>query len=570
MEEAMRFARWAAAAATLVGVPALEAANPATTFFPIDDGDPNTSEYGYAGSSAINAVSFICTSLMTVSNKQIFAYYGRDQTNASYAFNNTIWIARRTVGSNLWEVFRTAYTANNITDGHDVVCFGIDGDGVLHMSWGMHGDAFHYSHSLTNVVSSEPIVMGPDSTMTGNENTATYPQFMSLPDGDLLYIYRKGTSGAGDTFVSRYSHLNKAWTPVHTNGTVAAPFIKGTGWLNDYNAYGQMPCLDSTGRLSLIWTWRYTSAFESNHDFDYGASPDQGLTWQRSDGSTYTLPIDESTSNGDPDPNKVGERILQISTNFTLINQAGMCLDSGGKPIVATWWAPGSPTNFQRQYMVVFPNTNGVWQTRQISHRSNDPTNTMLTDNFVRDLGRPVVVTDPQDRIIVLYRDNFGSNGLTIVHSLPKAVDPDRQTWTTFDLTSDNLGNYESVIDLARWQRDEVMDIVYQPSAGEGYSPPANTASQIGVLEWDAGAYFQYQPQLNLVLTNQSSVAALSFIARPSWGFRLLTSTNLLSSWQSVATWNNTNGPVRFVQPLGSGSQRFWKLNYSEGAIPPP
>jgi hypothetical protein len=188
----------------------------------------------------------------------------------------------------------------------------------------------------------------------------------------------------------------------------------------------------------------------------------------------------------------------------------------------------------------------------------------------VRDLGRPVVVTDPQDRIIVLYRDNFGSNGLTIVHSLPKAVDPDRQVWTTFDLTTDNLGNYESVIDLARWQRDEVMDIVYQPSAGEGYTPPANTASQIGVLEWDAGAYFQYQPQLSLVLTNQSSNAALSFSARPSWGFRLLTATNLLSGWQSVATWSNTNGFVRFVQPLGGGSQRFWKLNYSEGAIPAP
>jgi hypothetical protein len=280
----------------LASVVAVRAANPATTFFPIDDGDPNTSEYGYAGSSGINAVSFICSSLVTISNKQIFAYYGRHQTNSTYVFNNTIWIARRTVGTNIWEVFRTAYTANNVTDGHDVVSFGIDGDGILHMSWGMHGDAFHYSHSLTNVVGSEPIVMGPDSTMTGNENTATYPQFMSLPDGDLLYIYRKGSSGAGDTFVSRYSHLNKAWTPVHTNGSIAAPFIKGTGWPLDYNAYGQMPCLDSTGKLSLIWTWRYTPAFESNHDFDFAASPDQGLTWQRSDGSTYTLPIDESTS----------------------------------------------------------------------------------------------------------------------------------------------------------------------------------------------------------------------------------------------------------------------------------
>jgi hypothetical protein len=469
----------------------------------------------------------------------------------------------------LWEVFYTSYTANNIDDGHDVVCFGIDGDGILHMSWGMHGDAFHYSHSFTNVISSEPIVMGPDSTMTGNENTATYPQFMSLPDGDLLYIYRKGSSGAGDTFVSRYSHLNQIWTPVHTNGTVAAPFIKGTTWPTDYNAYGNMPCLDSTGTLSLVWTWRYTPAYESNHDFDFAASPDQGLTWQRSDGSTYTLPIDESTANGDPDPNKVGERILQIPQNFSLINQAGMGLDSSNQPIVATWWAPGSPTNYQRQYMVLFRGTNSLWQTRQVSHRTNDATNSMKLDSVVRDLGRPVVVTDSQDRIIVLYRDNFGSNGLTIVHSLPRAVDPDRSVWTTFDLTTDNLGNYEPVIDLARWQRDQVMDIVYQPSAGEGYTPPSNMASQIGVLEWDAGAYFQYQPKLSLVLTNQTSGVALSFTAQPSWGLRLLTATNLLSSWQSIGTWNNTNGLIRVVQPA-SASQRFWKLTYSEGGVPAP
>ena len=106
----------------------------------------------------------------------------------------------------------------------------------------------------------------------------------------------------------------------------------------------------------------------------------------------------------------------------------------------------------------------------------------------------PVVVCDKQNRIIVLYRDNFGSNGLTIVSSLPYAVDPQRTNWTTFDLTTDNLGNYEPVIDLARWQRDNVLDIVYQASDGEGYTAPANNASPIGVLEWNDAAYFNYHP----------------------------------------------------------------------------
>ena len=80
---------------------------------------------------------------------------------------------------------------------------------------------------------------------------------------------------------------------------------------------------------------------------------------------------------------------------------------------------------------------------------------------------------DTVGRLIVLYRDNAGSNGLTIVHSLPHAVDPQRTNWTTMDLTTANLGNYEPVIDESRWELDQQLHIVYQPSQGEGYTPPA-------------------------------------------------------------------------------------------------
>src|ERR1035438_761453 len=125
-----------------------------------------------------------------------------------------------------------------------------------------------------------------------------------------------------------------------------------------------------------------------------------------------------------------------------------MCLDTNNKPVVATWWSPGTSTNNnRRQYMVLFNDTNGVWQTRQVSFRTNDDPAHVPTDTEVRDLGRPVVVTDKQNRIIVLYRDNAGSNGLTIVNSLPGAADPNRLLWMTFDLTPDNLGCYEPGID---------------------------------------------------------------------------------------------------------------------------
>jgi hypothetical protein len=555
---------------------------PAVTLTPVFDGtNVASSGYAYAGSSSINTVSFISSGLMTVSNQQFFAYYGQHQTNPAYAYNGTIWIARRAIGAYVWQIFRTTFTPDNITDGHDVVAFGIDGSNYMHLSWGMHNATpIHYARSIAPVTGTNTIAFGPDlGTMTGNstiEEEATYPQFLTLPDGDLLFLYRVGGpgggSGGGDTCLNRWSLAAQTWTNVNGN----AQFIKGY-WSSaiNYNAYPNMPCLDASGNLYLAWTWRETPAYESNHDLNYAQSTNGGVSWQRYDGTTYDLPICE-TNNGGSDPNEFSTPIVSIPQNYSLINQAGMCLDASNNPVLATWWAPGSPTNYQRQYMVVFPDTNGVWQTRQISHRTNDPPGTEELDGAVRDLGRPVVVCDKQDRILVLYRDNFGSNGLTVACSLPYAMDPQRTNWTTFNLTTDNLGNYEPVIDLARWQRDNVLDIVCQASDGEGYSAPANNASPIGVLEWNEAAYFNYAPTLQMNLANQNQNAALAWNTQPGWGFQVQSSTNLVN-WNAVTSLNSAptslSGeggflPLQSVQTNGTaGPLQFWRLQVQEGGF---
>lgn len=133
------------------------------------------------------------SSLKTVDNQQFLTWYGRHQYDAAVPYNNTIWIGRRTLGTSQWEIFRhPAFTANNIADGHDVISYGIDGDGYMHVSWGMHGDAFHYSRSVLPVTGSGPIVLGPDGPMSGSESTVNYPQFLKLPDGDLLFLFPSG------------------------------------------------------------------------------------------------------------------------------------------------------------------------------------------------------------------------------------------------------------------------------------------------------------------------------------------------------------------------------------------
>ncbi|QJE98521.1 BNR-4 repeat-containing protein [Luteolibacter luteus] len=550
-------------------------AGTAVRLVPLDDGDHATSEFGYGGASAINTVSFVRSSLKTVGNQQFVTWYGRHQFDANAKFNNTIWIGRRALGSSEWEVFRhPTFTANTITDGHDVISYGIDGDGYMHVSWGMHGDAFHYSRSVAPVTGTAPIVLGPDSTMTGREDTVTYPQFLKLPDGDLLFLFREVASGNGDTFLNRYDTATKTWDNVHRSGNIQLPFIKGTGWTPNYNAYPNMPQLGGPDGddLLLTWCWRYEpvggdspaneNGYQTNNQFAFGRSTDAGLTWQHHDGTAYTLPISRDGESGDPATK--AEQIMAIPEGSSLINQASSCLDANGNPVIASWWAPETAAgNYRRQYMVVFRDDNGVWQKRPVSNRTIDPTGTKYDENFVRNLGRPTVVHDDSGRIIVAYRDNQGSNGITIVHSLPKAEDPERLVWIEFDLTTENLGNYETIIDNELWDRDRQLHFLYQAATGEGYTTSANTASRFSILEWDAKTYFAHKPQPQVSLNGGQ--VQIRCISEPSWSYRLWSSSDL-TDWQLEETREGTGTPIQFTAPLDpQGSRRFWRIEYVEG-----
>jgi hypothetical protein len=567
--------------------PASRPAGTAVKLVPMDDGNASTSEFGYAGSSAINTVAFVRSSLQTFGNQQFATWYGRHQYDPAATYNNRIWIGRRTLGSSEWEIFKhPTYTANNIADGHDVISFGIDGDGFMHLSWGMHGDEFHYAKSTTPVTGNGPISLGPDVTMTGTENTVTYPQFLRLPDGDLIYLFREVASGNGDIYINRYEPDTGVWSNVHGSASTQNPFIKGTGWTPNYNAYLNMPQLGGPygNGIVLTWCWRYEPAggdspagedgYQTNNMLAFGRSPDAGLTWNRFDGTPYALPISRDGENGDPAT--AAEHIVNIPEGSSLINQASTCLDANDNPVTCTWWAPGTAEgNFRRQYMVVFRNDHGTpstaddsWDARQVSQRTNDPAGTRYSESAVRHLGRPIVVTDDEDRIIVAYRDNAENNGITIVHSLPKADDPERLVWIQFDLTTENIGSYEPTIDHELWDSKRQLHFLYQASEGLGHIAPANLASRISVLEWDAAAYFARPSQPGLAFAPNGTDALLAIPSEPSYAYRLWSTTDFID-WQIVGTQAGTGAPLTFTHDDGAvGPKRFWRFETAEGGFP--
>lgn len=545
--------------------------DPKLRWVPVDDGNPATSEYARSG--GINTASFIRSSLVTVGNQQFMTYYGRHQTDPGNPFNDKLWVARRTLGADVWEVFHTGFTANNITDGHDCISFGIDGLGYMHLSWGMHGDAFHYARSLAPVTGTHEIAFGPDGTMTGKENAVTYPQFMSLRNGDLLYFFREGGSGNGDLFLNRYRISSQTWANVHLSGTNQLAFIKGTGFTPNYNAYWQKPCMDSNGNIHLVWMWRYNSdspagesGYQTNHDFAYAWSPDEGVTWKRGNGTNYVLPINERGENGNS--GSIAQKVISIPEGSSLINQAGMCVDRSNQPVLASWWAPATAKNdFRRQYMVGFPGSNG-WETRQITTRTVDSPATKVAESQLGTsrMGRPVIVCDKDDRLLVVYADNDGPGGLTVVHTRPKALDPQRLLWTQFDLTTDPVGAMDAANpDLERWEQDNQLHIFYlSPSTG-------NSAAAVGVLEWDAAAYFAHHPDPRLTFSEDRVNAIISFPTQPGWAYRLWSGTDLTNGgWQQIETISGNGATQQITHANGGvGPRRFWRLEIKEGGFDP-
>jgi len=547
---------------------------PLVSFIPVTDGNSATDENGYAGSS-INSVAFIQNNLITTADRQFIAYYRRHATDSGATDNNTIIIGRRSTGELRWELFATDLYSYNINDTHNVICFAIDGDGVMHMSWGMHGNSLLYARSTASVLGDEPITMTSLGTagMTGQESSVTYPKFQTLADGNVLFLFREGGSGSGDWFLNRYDIDADSWSPVHQDGGgTQLPLLKGRGASPDNCFYPDRMTLGPDGMLHLAGVFRYNSdspageiGYQTNHRYVYMRSSDGGLNWQRSDGSAIDLPAVEAAWFQNLGAGHVPEIIYDLPEGYSIMNESGMTTDSAGRPIIANWWADGAGTNdHTRQYHIMYLDDTG-WHRRKLSARDIDNPATKYSEAQLgaSRMGRPVVLTDAQDRIIVVYNDNR-FHGITAVFSLPLAMDPERLQWTRMNLTVENLGDWETTYDEARWLKDGVLHMLYQkmPGMGESYSAQ-NNSTPVSVIEWNARTYFGNPDRLYLDVRTTPGVAALSVRTRIGFQYDLKTSTSLDFTEPPVSTVSGDNTRRTLGSWLMDEPRRFWLLERS-------
>jgi hypothetical protein len=474
--------------------PTSAALAPFVTLTPISDGNPGTNELGYAGVE-INATAFKNQSAITVGDYQFTTFYtGTNQVN------HHLVIGRRNLVTSpgTWDLLHTGFTSFNIGDSHNVSTIAIDGDGYLHLSWGMHNNAMRYARSTASVVNSNPITMSgilSNVLPVQSANDFTYPEFWNIPgSGDLLFSYRTGTSGNGEYQLARWDNATDVWTAVHAVVNSGNANTGPQPWIdNDFNssqappnanAYHNGLVYDSTGRLHTTWTWRTggdsTSGFgdfQSNHNLMYAYTDNDGVDWRLQNGTLL-----QRNAVHDIDENNATP-VIALPEGSSLINQSSSAIGPDDTLYVATWYAPGAAaSNHTRQYMLL-EFDGSTWEQHQVGLRSAENGNNRVPENQLGAfrMSRPIVMTDADNRVFVVFSDVKRSQGVTVAYSESSA----RDDWQYIDLaTNDNMRLWEPKYDETRWREDGVLSMLYQP-AGNGIAP--NTVS---MLEWDARAFF--------------------------------------------------------------------------------
>lgn len=385
----------------------------------------------------------------TTVNTTIFRHHGVAthgdwQFTAYYTSNNSFRVVRRNLYNDEMQC-TTIKGQFNTVDVHNCISLGVDSDGYVHISYDHHGVELNYRRSLAPhdiTAWSNPL------PMTGiNEERVTYPYFLMQPatatsPERLLFLYRHGGSGNGDSCLKIYDPSTQSWADLSQR------FVKGTEqmpWTS--NAYWNHPAFDIYGNLLLSWVWRVNQKasagadFIFNHNHGFAKSPD-GVRWFTAHGVELSLPMTQINS----------EIVWPTPPGATIANQCSSAVDSEGHLHIAWHGAlhPGGPPQYQHLWF-----DGDRWQCNVVSDRIT--TFGLLAWDVP--MSRPEIVIDFSDTVYVLYRCDLTGQKLVAQRLSPPNYTPVNDI---IELWPDELGHSEPIIDRVRWQRDGILTAYVQ------------------------------------------------------------------------------------------------------------
>lgn len=398
---------------------------------------------GYSRTS-VNTTVFRNNSLVTFKDTQFIAYYDADEF---------LVLGKRKLNSANWELKRSTYKGN-CKDAHNVISLMVDGSGYLHVSFDHHGHPLNYCRSTAPF----SLELGEKIPMTGDdEGNVTYPEFYLLANGDLLFVYRSGSSGRGNLVMNRYLVEEQKWTRVQDI------LIDGE---DQRNAYWQL-FVDGKGTIHLSWVWRETWLVETNHDMCYARSFDNGVTWYKTDGEKYELPITLSNA----------EYACRIPQNSELINQTSMGANEAGNPFIATYWRDADSDI--PQYRIIWHDGN-MWHNRQVAQRTQ-PFSLKGGGTKMIPISRPRIAVD-DEKIWYIFRDAERGSKVSMAYAGNVASGE----WELSDLTDFSVNAWEPTYDTELWKQKKQLHVFVQNTLqGDGEKSIEVAPQMVYVLNVD-------------------------------------------------------------------------------------
>jgi hypothetical protein len=286
--------------------------------------------------------------LLTLSDRQYVAFYAADRH---------LTVASRPRDGETWQLFRLpsqqpgpprygAAEASAVVgwDSHNSIVMAADSEGQLHLAGNMHCNRLTYwrTRQPGAIDTFEPV-----AAMVGrDEEQCTYPVFMKLADGRLVFQYRSGRSGDGSTFLNVYDLEARSWRRL-----VDSPVFDGE---KKRNAYPLPPVAGPDGEFHMSWVWRESPDAAANHDLSYARSRDLAH-WLTASDSPITLPITLSTS---------GVIVDRIPVGGGLLNGSGRVgFDSQKRPLLS--YFKYDPSGHSQAFVARRAGT--VWKVVQLS-----------------------------------------------------------------------------------------------------------------------------------------------------------------------------------------------------------
>ena len=256
-----------------------------------------------------NGTAFVNDNLWTSGDEQLAVWAAPDGSPL---------VGRRRLPDGPWatadlgEIPGNPLAAPTEADPHNVYAIAADSQGYVHVAGNMHADPLRYVRSVWP----GSIDDWTAANMVGTgEASVTYPAFVPAPDGALLFFYRDGGAGGGDTILNRRAPGSDAWERVAT-------LVDGRS--GGQSAYLQHVAVDPRrGEIHVMFLWRGDRDPASNGDVAYSRSPDGGRTWVGTDGSRLQLPLTSGTAQ---------VALAREAHQLEILNQGGLAVDGEGRP----------------------------------------------------------------------------------------------------------------------------------------------------------------------------------------------------------------------------------------------